>query len=695
MLTFATTFVALPIVSAHDPAWDIPTFAYVSTTPTTVGVGQTTLVVMWLNTPPMTAQGPWGDRWDNFYVDVTGPGGQETLGPFTSDPVGSAYTSYTPTQVGTYTLVFRFEGDTITGEPYPEEYHGNIWGVEDIVGSEYINDNFLPSQSDPITLVVQEDPILPYQETPLPTQYWTRPISGANRDWYQVAGNWLGGAAQNFESTSNFAYGPGPESAHIMWTRPFWAGGVMDTRFGNNAYYNGMDYEEYWRTPIIINGKLYYNVETPPRYGWYCVDLYTGETDYFHNTTGPIITSIDQRYDWDAESGYILHGRLAFGQILEFESPNQHGGFPYLWSTPYDTFDFFPVGNQENWMMFDAFSGNYICSIANVSDSGTQVYSKDGSILFYDIVGTPDPANPWGPQGPPFYLQCWNSSWVIWYNDPWTGVEQWLWRPYLGHVFDGNNGFSLNVSVPELPGGILAVREDQYIIGGTSGKNNGTFIEEGTLWALSLEPGKEGTLLWEITFTPPQATPDIVPPPGFYGAAYMSGPEVDPEDGVFIFRDSLTRRFWGYSLETGEMLWGPTESEEQWGFYDAYVPTGGARNIYDGKLLSYGYGGELVAYDITTGDKLWTWSSEPEGLEGYYPKTPVFLVCIADGKGYLYSTEHSPGTPLRRDSQLWCVDLSDGTLLWKIQHWGMRPAIADGYLLMRDSKKMVCIRIEV
>jgi len=46
MLSFAATLVTLPIVSAHDPAWEIPTWAFMSVAPSPVGVGQPVLVVM-------------------------------------------------------------------------------------------------------------------------------------------------------------------------------------------------------------------------------------------------------------------------------------------------------------------------------------------------------------------------------------------------------------------------------------------------------------------------------------------------------------------------------------------------------------------------------------------------------------------------------------------------------------------------
>jgi len=67
-------------------------------------------------------------------------------------------------------------------------------------------------------------------------EYWTRPINDMNRKWYVLAGNWLAGAAQNVGPTTGFGYGLAPESAHVMWTKPMWTGGIMDARFGDIGY---------------------------------------------------------------------------------------------------------------------------------------------------------------------------------------------------------------------------------------------------------------------------------------------------------------------------------------------------------------------------------------------------------------------------------------------------------------------------
>ena len=641
VLTIVATFVALPIVSAHDPPWVTQSWSYAAVSPETIGIGQEVLLVFWPAEYPRTAQGQYGDRF-TWTVEITKPdASKETLGPFTSDPVGGGWTLYTPTQVGTYTIVAKFPGHTYTGLPDTTP--------STIRNPEAVNDTLLPSDSYPVEFFVQQDPVERYQETPLPTDYWTRPIYGANREWWQVAGNWLGGAAQTNGPTTNYGFGPAPESAHVLWTRPFWSGGIMDYRTGSIGYYTGLSYESYGSVSVILEGKLYYDVETPPRYGHYCIDLYSGETLWFRNTTG----DVSDTGGGFMRSGEIPHGEFSFGQIYNYESPNQHGGFPYLWVT--DT------GKDDTWDMHDAYTGNYICSIGNVSSRGTSVYGKEGSILRYRINDG--------------YLTCWNTSRVIWYEPFFTSNYYWMWRPDLNHTFDGNNGFSLNVSIPDVEGSIRAVREGEFVIGGTSGKKNSTYLEEGNLWALSLKPGQEGQLLWSINFEPPETVPDnaIVRREGYRDVAMGT---VDPEDGVFFFEMALTRERWCYSLETGQLLWGPTEPEAQFNFY------GMSDFIYNGRLYSFGYSGELIAYDIKTGNIDWTWFAPDEGLgETFYQHSPLSRGVIADGKAYMYTSEHSPTMPLRRDANIWCVDLETGALIWKMSCWASGLRVADGRLV--------------
>jgi hypothetical protein len=155
LLTISTILVALPNVVAHDPPLSIPTWAFISVTNNPIGVNQQLVIVFWCNAIPPTAQGAYGDRW-TFYVEVTEPdGSKETVGPLTSDSIGGGYTLYTPTQVGTYTFVACMDDKVIDGSPagLPPNFGPYSSGYANI------GDTYLGSESDPIDVVVQEEPI--------------------------------------------------------------------------------------------------------------------------------------------------------------------------------------------------------------------------------------------------------------------------------------------------------------------------------------------------------------------------------------------------------------------------------------------------------------------------------------------------------------------------------------------------------
>jgi hypothetical protein len=650
ILTISAILVALPTATAHDPPWEIPTYSFVALVPNDYsGVGQQVVVVYWLNLIMPTAVGAYGDRWTQT-VEVTKPdGSKQTLGPATSDPVGGGWFLYTPDQVGTYTFVAQFPGQVLTGEPaHPTNPRG----------TDYINDKYLASTSDPAYLIVQQDSKEPFPEAPLPTEYWERPIYGANRGWSQVAANWLAGAAQRNGPTNSFQWGTGPETAHIMWSTPMWSGGVMDARFGPIGYqthhYHGLAFSP----PIIIDGKIFYNVRSYPRYGWRCLDLYTGEERYFHNTTGPVV-DVHGRFD---SPGYIRGGQLSFGQIYDYESGNQHGGFPYLIST------YGPDGQSGTWQMFDAYTGNYLCSIANVSSSGTQVYGKEGSIVYYNV----DTRNN--------RLTVWNNTYAIWYEDEWSSNEFWMWRPDLNATFDGNNGFALNVSIADwISGRVYAIREGEFIIGGSEGRYNDEELTPANLWCLSLERGQEGTVLWNLTITPPYGVPAMALQEAQYSSRDVEMSFVSPEDNVFVFNQEMTRQWWGYDLTTGEQIWGPTPSEEQMNFY------GMRADVYDGKLLSTGYSGQIIAYNLANGEIEWVYNATGVGFEAPYGNYPIRIGCICDGKIYAYTSEHSDTHPLYRGPNLRCIDAETGEEIWKILWFNGAAKIADGFLVAENS----------
>ncbi|MCW3995757.1 MAG: PQQ-binding-like beta-propeller repeat protein [Candidatus Bathyarchaeota archaeon] len=658
MLSMIVPMMTLQTVSAHDPPWTVQVWCYVAVAPNVVGVGQETLITFWSNRimPTASTDSRYGDRWI-FYLDITYPSGtNKTLGPFTSDPVGGSYTAFTPTEVGNYTIVARMPAYKLTGLPSAN-------GVP--IANEYVNDTFGPAVSEPVTLRVQEEPIQGWQEPPIPNDYWTRPLNSANREWYVLTSNWLSGAAYNLAPNTKFAYGPGPESAHILWSRPYYVGGLMDEIYGVTGYqtmhYGGISISNM----IILNGKVIVSIRNTAHTntGWWVIDLYSGQTLAMYNDT--VMPS--------------------FASIYNYESPNQHGGFPYLWRTSGVTL---PTGyttgsGLQTWELLDGWTFDTITKIANVSAGGTAVYGKDGSILRYNI------ATSGGTQ----WLTCWNSSAIPTELLGTTGTNYWQWRPQNVAVHDGRQGFSLNISLngqdgKSLPvqGSIRWVREGIDVVGGTTGNSSGSTLTPGNLWALNLDPtkGVVGALLWNITFTPPAAASDLA----FGSRPGMMFQSLSVEDGVFIFRQDLTRQYWGYSMKTGQQIW-ETEPESQMQFYG--LSTADDTAVYEGKFISYGYGGEVTAYNITTGKIVWKYVAENQGFESPYGNYPIGIACVADGKLYLTTSEHSPTQPLFRGSDLRCINATDGSEIWKILHWSAGMAagtgvyIADGRLLSLNS----------
>ena len=279
----ASTKLMMPTTSAHTPAWNIPTWAYLEPSLNPLGVGQTTLLVMWLDSVSPTATGSGGALFQGYTVTVTAPdGANTTLGPFTSSQEGTYTTSFTPTQVGNYTLVFNYPGQVMT----------NGTGVPNPQGVAYVGDNWEPSTSNPVTLVVQSTPISAWTESPLPTGYWTLPINSANRGWSVLASNFLkGGWLSSGDSAAEYQdEGISPTTAHILWQQPELAaypGGILDAQWSGITS-DSVDYITPFTAPIIMNGILYMNdpaTENTQNYGYFAWSLYTGEQLWYKNGT--------------------------------------------------------------------------------------------------------------------------------------------------------------------------------------------------------------------------------------------------------------------------------------------------------------------------------------------------------------------------------------------------------------------------
>ncbi len=642
-MTASGILIAMPTSKAQTATSPFPTNAFCNVSPNPAGTGQQVTIEMWLGQANPTAFGLVGGRWQGFTVLITGPGGTTTtLGPFTANDASFYVAYYIPTTVGNYTFKFSFPGQHVTGFSF--------------VTDQPI-DNYFAASSFTTSLSVQQQPAASYSQTPLPTSYWTRPINSQNSLWAAISGNWLAqgvstfGSA-NYNSTGNVnAYSSGPDSAHILWSKPVEDGGLIGGEFGGtdtSNYFTGKSYQMEFTPPVIINGVLFYNAPTNPKEGFYAVDLQTGQQLWWQNSTGPVFQPF---------GGLVVgweYPQITLGQIYNYESPNMEGGFPYLWST-----------DSNTWYMYDANTGNLMLTMANALNptqfSQVTVEGPSGELLDY-IVG-----NNW--------IALWNSSFCIGTFGDYTppialfSSNYWVWSVPIGATLNWEKGIQWNVTVQTYPGAAIVDVNSGIILTSTD-TGVGSFLAPPTA-SYAIEVGYSATTgqqLWVQNVTLPSG-----PTTGFN---YEMGPMAD---GIFTAYDAFAEQWYAYNANTGQKIWGPTTADtDPWGS----EPCPWQSQIAYGIL--YGFAADGVhAFNLTTGELLWSFNGISSGTNfpgfNYYPFEQASMT-VADGKLYL-NTIVSHGDPVFDGAQLYCVNATTGNLIWNINTFGEGDMpISDGIL---------------
>ncbi len=653
ILTFSAFMAAMPAANAHTPAWTVATYPYISVIPDPVGVGQSVFVNFWLDKVPPTATGPYGDRWHNMTVTVTKPDGTtQILGPFSSDAVGGAFTTFTPTTTGSYTFQFSFPGQTIVGEN-----PGKTGTAIGTYNPAYIGDYYQPSISAKEVLTVQQQQIQSFPLQPLPTGYWQRPIFAMNRNWYAISGNWLGVGTTGgkYNANENFnPYATAPNSAHIVWTRPEGVGGLIGGEFGNSGssnYYSPASQYETKYAPVVINGILYYTsfpgASTSPE-GWFAVDLRTGQTIWTKNYTIP----------------------LAFGQIYNILDINQYGAIPYLWATGvWTTFTNIGAPSPPTYSMYDAFTGNWILNIANMT-SGTWDEAADGTMLDYYVNATSNTLNMWNST----LCITQGSASKLTYT---VLTPEEVWRPPQGYTIDFAPG--IQWSKP-LVTQMTATNGSNVPINPTLSISK---IASGVILMTSvpLVSGYSWQAGWQTEAGYSQDTGQLLWGPINRTETPWTRVTVSTAlDGVYTEFNYESLSQTGYSLTTGQKLWGPTATNinDTFGYYVA------SSIAAYGRIYTSDLGGYVYCWDKTTGAPLWTFYTGSSGFETVYGSYPVVnILGIADGKLYVLGG-HEYNPPLFLGSQLWCINATSGQKIWSTYGFATQNAgscsIADGYL---------------
>ncbi|HTY75974.1 MAG TPA: PQQ-binding-like beta-propeller repeat protein, partial [Candidatus Nanoarchaeia archaeon] len=518
--------------------------------------------------------------------------------------------------------------------------------------SANVNDSFLPSHATATLTVVQQQ-VAPPLSYSLPTTYWTRPISGQNTAWATAASNFLypNVAAYQFGAVR---YVPGvaaPSSGHIMWTDPIQFGGYTGANSPDNVtvFYDGRSYEDRFSNPIIISGNLYFALPLGS-FGGARARQIAGAIPVNNglNNGGYVDINLETGQQvW--KQNYLVDP--SFGVMFNTVNPNQDGAVAYLIAV-----------SGTTWIGYDAYTGLWLFNITNVPSGWAGNYGPNGEPEIYTIHVAP--TGNW--------LALWNFTDVL-MNGNANYLAATNWAPN-GIVADTNTrlSYSWNVTLPTLPSGstVKWAIDGNLLLGANIPSNQFGGItaagvqnpQSATFFALSLKPGTLGQLIWQQTYTTP-------------GNLTFQLGQVDPTNNVFIMSTKETMQWYGFSLTTGNQLWGPLGNPTAFNYYST-IGQGSSADvgyIAYGNFYVGGYGGIIYCYNDANGALEWTYgnggagNSTNSGFNTPYGNYPTFVGLIADGMVYVYNGNHGNGVPLYNGYTLSSLNATNGALLWSEQ----------------------------
>lgn len=619
--------IALP--SGVTPDVSYPTLAYISFRPNPVGVGQPLLVNVWLQ-PPIHVARYFKDA---FLVTFTKPDGStDKIGPLSSYyGDGTAWLEYATDQVGNWTIKFDFLGAYYPSGNYTS---GAAFTINQTLNAP-LGIYYQPSSDGPYQFEVKSDVTLSWPGSPLPTDYWSRPVVLENREWWPILGGYpstgiVGGGpiwpakTNTYMSNYNFfPYVQGSKSAHIVWRRQDALGGLIggtlgqisyDGRPGNPAIiYAGRCYQTITKpATMMVNGT--YNLL--PTSVWQCYDLRTGEV--FWEQTG--ITQPPTIISYVERTVSIVPGEEARKSGL--------------------TVELLFVGNSRV-IAYDPWIGavNYNISIAPLT-TGTY-YNNPSLFLSVQDLGSAAGANR-------YRLINWTVTGDVTFPT--------LINRRLGILSNVSYPFS-SLGTVDYEAGIAV--NTAGITPSSTGVAYGQMIMGASITT--------GQLLWNVST-------DVTK--GYEGS--FSGSTSIADHGKFALR--LNDGHWHcWDLQTGKQLWVSELSSHPWGIWGIY----GVSSAY-GLIIYPQYDG-VVAYDWDNGKIVWRYQYVAQ-----YPYETVYsdanypfyqsVVRIADGVVYTANDEHSVSNPIPRGWRLHAINATDGTGIWNITGSMAAGGVADGYL---------------
>jgi hypothetical protein len=639
----------VPLPAGVTPDVRESTRAFLSFRPNPVGVGQTVLVNLWVN-PALHVS-----RYHKDYkVTITDSAGNEQiryLDSYRADT--TAWFEFEPDKIGEWTLKFDFAGDYFPPGNYTV-FTGGYEGarVETFTRSVY----YEPSSTAEQTLTVQEDIVYSWPEAELPTDYWTRPISLEKREWWTIAGGYpgtgyYGGGSvwdelypdTNPRWSATYDFHPwvqGPNTAHIVWKRLDDIAGLI----GGYAYHYGTT-ARIGNPSLVYAGRCYQSLTVPidgvPTSCAVCYDLRTGEMYYTIPTSEGGVTP----------------------NIISYNAPGT-GSVPGAEAQTTYSVELLSIsgGNLNKVNPNTGAVSSY--SIAPLTGSGGTYYTNQEVMDIQDL-GADAGENR-------YRLIKWTTA----------GSSRTFADRIISNTTYARSSFTSTEYADDVPRGSyrfnMALLADFNVgIGVTVGgmgydvkpESPTKVYEAMRIQAYNLETGEE---IWD----------KIVDEPLYSRSCYMA-------DHGKIAVLTQNGYFYAYDLASGNLAWKSEMMDYPWAAasFGAYA----LQSAY-GMLFRQAYNG-VYAFDWDDGSIVWHYEApslavyespyiNAEG-KGTYPFNGG--ATIADGKMYVYNTEHTASWPMTRGWALHCINITNGELVWKIGNPMSYGAIADGYLTAANS----------
>jgi len=646
------TLFALTAVIAFNPAGatpytpfqNRPTGTFVGASPSVVGPTQQVLINI------LVFPAPSGPTWyaqdepvlefgySNISCTITAPDGTKStfmpidmtlasLGenvPGMGESVGTLEFYYTPSQTGNYSVTASFPGQTFTDK---------VLGLNDTV-------YYMPSTAANVaTFTATNTTVLGgllngYPWSPLPTGYWTTPVSTNNREWTAISGDWVRATFDYYKTDYN-PYSTAPTSPHILWAQQVNMGGIVGGIFGTYGYGNTAGGGGNTAiTSLIINGKLYQ--QEPIGNNFTCIDLYTGQTL------------------WTQQG--ILSQAQEMKPFYQTAAQSQEGGVEaWLW-------DF--TSTAGVWRVFDTQTGNGYPTttsyFSNAPSGGTiTVYMQNDNPIVYVLR-----YGGWNTTIPNKFayenIMCWNETKVISASDVSNGA--------FGQPTVSTNwltGLMWNVSIRQPDGSGIGDGRTTVVLWPFTGLNvilATANNDEGFYFAFDATTGK---FLYNAT--------TIVP---------LSEDSGGP-NGPYIVFDGATASWVAYNPSNGAVMWHYQNGQLPW----ADLPQSAQATI-GGYWYAGSPDGHMYQVNMQTGAVGWTSPYTGATDETIYGQQPLNGGCVAaDGQIYANTATVYGLQPKTRFHSLYDINATDGSFLWNLPLGPITPeSIADGYLIGADGE---------